>query len=203
MPGDDLFEQVNAKRAAGTGGQTNEQRLRWLLTFAAIDNFDKIGSSDFHRLQRKIGEFAELSASTFQTPDNTVSREAADRLAHSVSDGMRAYAGGASWDLQRMAIARSVIPQASRSSYNGSWNDAFLMSAADVVQAVGNLLRVCAANGCDVLFIKRKRKIFCSAKCSARERMRRFQKTAARYKARRRKYYLESLKRKRDDSEKA
>jgi hypothetical protein len=33
--------------------------------------------------------------------------------------------------------------------------------------------------------------------------MRRFQKNAARYKARRRKYYLESLKRKRDDSEKA
>jgi predicted RNA-binding Zn ribbon-like protein len=95
-----------------------------------------------------------------------------------------------------MSIARSVIPGAARPSYNGPWDDTFLMSAADVVQAVGNLLRVCAGSGCELIFVKRKRRIFCSVKCSARERMRRFQKNVARYKAKRRKYYLESLKRK-------
>jgi hypothetical protein len=43
-----------------------------------------------------------------------------------------------------------------------------------------------------VLFVKRKRRIFCSERCSGGERMRRFQKDSSRYKAKRRKYYLKS-----------
>jgi hypothetical protein len=110
-----------------------------------------------------------------------------------VGDGLRAYASGTSWDLPRISIARSVIPNGGRPSYNGRWNDTFLMSAADVLQSVGKLLRLCAAKGCGVLFVKQKRRIVCSQKCAGRERMRRFQKDAIRYKAKRRKYYLKSL----------
>jgi predicted RNA-binding Zn ribbon-like protein len=91
-----------------------------------------------------------------------------------------------------MSIARSVIPNGDWPSYNGRWNDTFLMSAADVLQTAGKMLRVCPAEGCEILFAKRKRRIFCSEKCSGRERMRRFQEDATRYKAKRRKYYLKS-----------
>jgi hypothetical protein len=41
------------------------------------------------------------------------------------------------------------------------WTFTFLMSTADLVQAVVKLLRVFAGTGCDVLFIKCERKIFC------------------------------------------
>src|ERR1700752_1936596 len=107
MAWDEILDQLTAKRAARTVWRTDEQRLRWLLSFAAMDNFNKMAPSKFARLQKQIGEFAEFSAFTFQTSDNMVSREAAQRLADEVSDGMRAYAGGTSWDLQRMAVARS------------------------------------------------------------------------------------------------
>jgi len=121
-----------------------------------------------------------------------VSRDAARQLALMVGDGLRDYARERSWDLPRMSIARSVIPNGDRPSYNGRWNDTFLMSTADLLQTVGKLLRVCAAEGCEILFVKRKRRIFCSERCSGGERMRRFQKNSSRYKAKRRKYYLKS-----------
>jgi hypothetical protein len=109
-----------------------------------------------------------------------------------VDDGLGAYARGISWDLPQMSIARSVIPNGDRPSYNGRWNDTFLMATADLLQTVGKLLRICTAQGCEVLFVKRKRRIFCSERCSGGERMRRFQKDSSRYKAKRRKSYLKS-----------
>jgi hypothetical protein len=203
MAADDLFEQMARQHAARTArliGPTDESRLRWLLRFAATENYDEMSSSKFERLQSEIREFASIGWSSFETPNNAVSREAVRRLALWMGDGLRAYARGKSWDLPRMSIARSVIPNGDRPSYNGQWNDTFLMSAADTLQAVGKLLRVCAAEGCEVVFVKRKRRIFCSEKCSGRERMRRFQEDAKRYKAKRRKYYLKSLERTRPNS---
>jgi len=205
MAVDDLFEQVARQQAARTArliGPTDESRLRWLLKFAATDNFEGMSSPKFERLRREVSEFAALNASSFETIDNPVSRKTARRLAVWVGDGLRAYVRGTSWDLPQMSIARSVIPKGDRPSYNGLWNDTFSMSAADTLQAVGKLLKVCAAQGCGALFVKRKRRIFCSEKCSGRERMRRFQEDAKRYKAKRRKYYLTALERTRPSSKK-
>jgi hypothetical protein len=195
MAVDDLFEQVARQQAARTArliGATDEARLRWLLKFAATENFDQMSSLKFERLRRQIQEFASIRWSSYETADNPVSRDAARQLALKVGDGIGAYARERSWDLPRMSIARSVIPNSDRPSYNGRWNDTFLMSAADLLQTVGKLLRVCAAEGCEALFGKRKRRIFCSERCSAGERMLRFQKDSFRYKAKRRKYYLKS-----------
>jgi hypothetical protein len=204
MPVDDLFEQMARQHAARTArliGPTDESRLRWLLKFAAIQDFDGMSSSKFDRFRNQIHEFASMRWSTYETVDNPVSREAAGQLALSVRDGLHAYARGVSWDLPQMSIARSVIPNGDRPSYHGRWKDTFLMSLADVLQSVGKLLRVCVAQGCEVVFVKRKRMIFCSEKCSGRERMSRFQKNPARYKAKRRKYYLKSLERTRANAQ--
>jgi hypothetical protein len=195
MAVDDVFEQVARQQDAQTArliGATDEARLRWLLKFAATENCDEMSSSKFERLRRQIQEFASIRWSSYETADNPVSRDAAQQLALKVSDGIGAYARERSWDLPRMSIARSVIPNSDRPLYNGRWNDTFLMSAADLLQTVGKLLRVCAAEGCEVFFVKRKRRIFCSERCSGGERMRRFQKDSSRYKAKRRKYYLKS-----------
>jgi hypothetical protein len=193
----DLFEQMARQQAARTARlirATDEARLRWLLKFAATENFDEMSSAKFERLRRQIQEFTSIRGSSYETADNPVSQEAARQLALKVGDGLGAYAGGRSWDLPRMSIARSVIPNGDRPSYNGRWNDTFLMSTADLLQTVGKLLRVCAAERCEVLFVKRKRRIFCSERCSGGERMRRFQKDSSRYKAKRRKYYLKSTR---------
>jgi hypothetical protein len=166
--------------------------LRWLLKFAATANFDQMSSSKFKLLRSEIQEFASISWSSYETVDNPVSLDAARQLARTVDDGLGAYARGISWDLPQMSIARSAIPNRDRASYNGRWNDTFLMATADLLQTVGKLLRICAAQGCEVLFVKRKRRPFCSERCSGGERMRRFQKDSSRYEAKRRKYYLKS-----------
>ena len=198
MPSGDLFEQVARKQAARTArliGRTDASRLRWLVKFARTETFDRITSSKFKRIRHEIMAFADLTTSSFQSLENPISREAVHRMALCVRDGLRAYADGASWDLPSMWIARSVIPNSDHPAYGGRWNDAFLMSAADLLETCGAFLRVCAASDCDVLFVRHKRMIFCSLRCAARERMRRFQTDADRYKAKRRKYYLNSLNR--------
>jgi hypothetical protein len=200
----DSLEQIARERrarVARTFGPDDASRLRWLLKFAAAE-FETMRASRFRRWQREIREFAALSASSFETIDNPVSREVAGQLAIWVADGLSAYARGISWDIPQVSIPRSVIPNEDRSSYNGRWSDTFLMSAADVVQAAGNVLRCCAAQGCSALFAKNKRRIFCSERCSGGERMRRFQQNSTRYKSKRRKYYLKSLARKRARSKK-
>jgi hypothetical protein len=110
-------------------------------------NFDEMSSSKFERLRREIQEFASIRWSAYETAGNPVSREAARQLALMVDDGLGAYARGITWDLPQMSIARSVIPNGDQPLYNGRWNDTFLMSAADVLQTVGKLLRGCAAEG--------------------------------------------------------
>ena len=148
--------------------------------------------SSFEGLRRAIHAFASARFSSYETVDNPVSPDAARQLAVFLKDGLHAFASGFSWDLPSMSIARSVIPDDGRPSYNGHWNDMFLMAAADVLQGVGHRLRICAAAGCERLFVKRKRRRFCSEKCSGAERMRRFEKDTKRYKAKRRAYYLKS-----------
>src|SRR6266436_2633740 len=111
MAVDDLFEQVARQQAARTArliGATDEDRLRWLLKFAATENFDEMSSLKFERLRRQIQEFASIRWSSYETADNPVSRDAARQLALKVGDGLGDYARGRSWDLPQMSIARSV-----------------------------------------------------------------------------------------------
>jgi hypothetical protein len=194
----ELFEQAARKQAVRSArliGRTNAARFRWLVKFANTENFDRITPSRFKRVQQEITAFAGLRASFHQSLENPISREAVHRIALFIRDGLRAYTNGASWDLPSMSIARSVIPNSDHPCYGALWNDAFLMSAADLVEALGALLRVCAATDCDALFVRHKRMIFCSSRCSGRERMRRFQADINYYKGKRREYYLNSLNR--------
>ncbi|MFL6725141.1 MAG: hypothetical protein ACJ8FS_01350 [Sphingomicrobium sp.] len=195
---DEVLAQITrqqARRSARLVGATNQSRLRWLVKFAGTDNFETMSRSAFHRWQRALAAFAELSARSYQNPENLLSPAAAQRLALSVREGIKAYLGGSSWDLPPMSIGRSLVPGAKRPLYHGVWSDAFLLSAMDIVQAEGPLLRVCRGARCATLLVKRKRRIFCSEKCASRERMRRFQADQKKYKAKRRQYYLRGLKR--------
>jgi hypothetical protein len=194
----ELFDQVarqQKRRIAKLIGSSSRARLQWLLKFTSIRDFDRMSAWKFERIKRQIIAFADFTASSFEVETNQMSRDAVRRISESARNGMRAFVDRVSWDLPRMNIAPSVIPDADRLAFSGAWNDVFLLSVSSLLPASRGILRVCAGSDCDTLFAKRKRKIFCSPRCSDRERMRRFQADRKRYKDKRRKYYLNSLKR--------
>jgi hypothetical protein len=197
MAAAELFGQVanrQKRRTANLVGSTNFARLRWLVKFVNEPDFDRMSTSKFERCTRQVIAFANLVASSFEVEANRMSRQGVGRIAASARNGMHAFAGGASWDLPQLKLSPSLIPGSERLAINGSWEDAFFLSVGTLLLGCSGILRVCAARDCKTLFAKRKRKIFCSPRCSDRERMRRFQADRKRYKAKRREYYLNSLK---------
>lgn len=197
MAARELFDQVSGqqkRRVARLLGTSSWARLQWLVKFTSVANFDRMSASRFERIQRQIRAFSDFTASSFEAADKQMSREGVGRVATFARDGMRAFVAGVSWDLPRLNIAPSVIPDSDRLAFSGAWDDVFLLSVSNLLPSARGILRLCASSDCDSLFAKRKRKIFCSPRCSDRERMRRFQADRKRYKDKRRKYYLNSLK---------
>ena len=202
MADSDLFEQVARKQAVRISrlvGKNESTRLQWLLKFAQTLDFERIANSKFERTKKQIKAFAATTSSSFEIQSKAISRRAMAGMAAAVKDGLLAYAKGNSWDLPPMQLSASLIPDLDTVVYDGSWNDVFLISAANLIPIARGLLRVCARPGCSVLFVRRKRKIFCSVRCADRERMLRFQADPIRYKAKRRQYYLKSSRRSQPD----
>ena len=88
---DDLFEQVARQQAARTArliGATDEARLRWLLKFAATENFDEMSSSNSSVCEGKFKSLRRYAGASYETVDNPISREAARQLALMVDDGL-------------------------------------------------------------------------------------------------------------------
>lgn len=74
----------------------------------------------------------------------------------------------------------------------------FILSAYRVLELEGVRLRECAAPGCRRIFVRQKRGIFCSKKCSQREQIRRYRERHPEYaKIRQRQYYERKSKLKR------
>jgi hypothetical protein len=66
----------------------------------------------------------------------------------------------------------------------------FLLGAHRLLELEGVRLRKCAAPGCERMFVKQKRAIFCGQKCAQREQTRRYRERHPEYaKTRQRKYY--------------
>jgi len=74
----------------------------------------------------------------------------------------------------------------------------FILSAYRVLELEGVRLRECAAPGCRRIFVRQKRAIFCSKKCSQREQTKRYRERHPEHaKIRQRQYYERKSKRKR------
>jgi len=74
----------------------------------------------------------------------------------------------------------------------------FILSAYRILELEGVRLRECAAPGCRRIFVRQKRGIFCSKKCSQREQTRRFRERHPEHaKNRQRQYYERKSERKR------
>lgn len=74
----------------------------------------------------------------------------------------------------------------------------FLLGAHRILELEGVRLRKCAAPGCERMFVRQKRAIYCGKKCSQREQTRRHRERNPEYaKTRQRKYYERKSQRKR------
>jgi hypothetical protein len=199
----ELFEQIearHAKRARRLVGRDDAARLRWLIRFAEDGGgrTSRLPSVNFDRVAAAIEAFAERGGALARSVGRDLTVEAAEQLARIVRDGLRAYANQVTPDFSAVdvhSLQFSLVPGSDSSPWMGPWRPLFLIAVGEVVRAERHRLRTCAAPSCDRLYFRRKRALYCSAKCSRQERMRRFRKDVERYRLRRHEYYLRRLAR--------
>jgi hypothetical protein len=156
-------------------------RLRWLLNFIQLPV--KVLQEHWIDIAYEAGAFVYLN------PDAVAKAPLADVLAAVVTVKtamMDAVEGRKSPRIDIPPTSVTLLPKWStkrrKPHFDGlevvpSTQDfvaAILVTAMQTIDDAGDHLRVCARESCQTLFVKRKRMVFCSQKCSQSEQQRRY-----------------------------
>src|SRR5579875_112265 len=166
-----------------------EQQLAWLLEFLQLSS-DNLWER-WPDLRIEAGAFAFGQP---QTRPIDISRDDLIGLVRQVSEGVRTLASGREWRLEIPAITKVYLPRVAKGrrgklQFSGwdsqravsDFRTAFLAWVDDLIsdRVAGARLRACARPGCGRLFVKKKRGIYCSQRCSQAERNKRYYRSLA------------------------
>lgn len=186
-PGQQPFKPraLFARARMRVGGEALLGRLKWLVAFAQADR---------KRIRAHLtagGEpilAYEIAYLTGSSPYKVTAR-AAISAADILLAGMRSLSQSGRWDVQLPPGVVCMLESDPAKDNRGVWltrlhasyvasdpGAALIVLAVEVLQAEGARLRVCASRGCDRLFVRLGRKLFCSELCSDREQVRRWRK---------------------------
>jgi hypothetical protein len=185
-------------------GYDDRQRLSWLLEFADLstEKVAQLSATERTQLGFDLAFFAGLS----NPPSQLTSLAEIAIFANEIRDGIEQLLRITRWVIQlpkNSEIERVIAPRRKRragrtmldgyQSFYGSddFRTSFLLRAADVVEAEGTRIRVCAQKECGRMFARHLRARYCSRSCSQKERDARFRKrfTKSERSQRRHRYY--------------
>jgi hypothetical protein len=167
----------------------DRQRLSWLLEFADLssEKVAQLCASERTQLRFDLAFFAGLSNPPSQLPP----LEEIAVFASEIRDGIERLLRMSRWIIQlpkNSGIVRTIasrdMSRAGRITLDGfksflssdDFRTSLLLRAADVVEAEGTRIRVCAQKDCGRMFARHRRARYCSAPCSQKERDSRFRK---------------------------
>ncbi len=184
-------------------GTDDRQRLNWLLEFAyrAPEKVAQLSVTERTQLGFDLLFFAGLPNPSQLPPLAEVAV-----FAREIRNGIEQLQRAFHWDIQlpgNAGIVRTIRPRprwrAGRITLVGyqsflssdDFRTSFLLRAADVVEAEGTRIRVCAQKDCGRVFARHRRARYCSARCSQKERDFRFRNrhTKSERSVRRHRYY--------------
>lgn len=157
-----------------------EKNLAWLLTFLQMP-IDHIRESSDRELRYATAGFAEAigGADVMAVLDLPIDQMLA--AVQEIRENLGKLAIGLPWEPMRLEIDARVEPDWSargvgltvRYASNDPLN-AFRLACFRTIDAAGGCVRICARPSCGRLFVKERKMMFCSRRCSAGERMRRY-----------------------------
>ncbi len=205
--------------ARGRIGTTPADRFRWLINFAQrdVEGLVRLEGVDLAALDAEIYAFTfsknfSDAGSGFRQPP--LSAAVIAGLASAMNTVLRNFVKGSQLPLD--AKPRSILwrnPQTLRITriYSGPQDACFPAAALDLLEKEGGRLQQCAGlrdnaageqEKCLRLFIKHKRRIYCSPACSQKDRTRRYlnRKGTAAISDRRHTYYVRGVKKRKGQS---
>jgi predicted RNA-binding Zn ribbon-like protein len=188
-------------------GRTPVARLGWLLRFAQAEL--PTTAKALQRVDEELGGFLLLSGAQFFTssardPESLrkLREELREKLHLVVNQTPGGFGVGTGWLVPYDGLGR-IVHKGSITGYMGldrfatgdqdaqepTRQQVFMVLAAELVGSPeGKRIQVCAREGCERLFVRRKRGLYCSLKCGSNEQSRKYRE---RLKAMRR-YWLKS-----------
>jgi hypothetical protein len=156
--------QARALAKVGSGDLT---RLRWLLDLLnrSPETFAHCSQSGIKDLESEAAVFCEAIGSFTSGPSSSLTASMIAQLGHEIQKVVFGFLEGASHDFQIPCVSLAVIPN-SASRYIGAADAIFRLAVARLIETDGHRIRRCARPGCDRLFVRRKRALYCGKKCS-------------------------------------
>jgi hypothetical protein len=164
--------QARALAKVGSGGLT---RLGWLLDLLnrSPETFAHSSESEIEDLENEAAVFCEPIGSFVSVPSSRLTANMIVQLSHEIQDVVSGLLEGATYDFQIPSVTLAVIPN-SRSRYMSSPDALFRLAVAKLIETDGHRIRRCARRGCERLFVRRKRALYCGKKCSQLEQFARY-----------------------------
>jgi CGNR zinc finger len=200
---------ANVVKAAERVGKTWIEELQWLADFAqkTPDQLTHELSDPESLLVYEVGWFSRMVSIAFTKMDRAWIVDAAGSLERELRSLLeRGHAIFHATEVTFVLNRRTdeSWKRSGRASKLEAFHRAenpvtrFLLSAYRLLELEGVRLRLCAVPDCRRIFVRKKRGIFCSKKCSRREQTRRYRERHPEHaKIRQRQYYERKSKRKR------
>lgn len=162
-------------RALAKVGSADLTRLRWLLELLnrSPETFARSSEREIEDLESEAAVFCEPIGSFASGLSSSLTTSMIAQLSHEIQQVVFGLLEGATHDFEIPGVTLVVIPN-SPSRYMGSPDAIFRLAVAKLIETDGHRIRRCARPGCDRLFVRRKRALYCGKKCSQLEQFARY-----------------------------
>ena len=162
-------------KALARVGIEDLSRLGWLLRLLnrSPESIAQSSAAEVHMLENEAGVFCEPVGSFESSRSSKLTANQIAGLAQEIRDVVSALIGGASHDFQIHSVTLMVIPN-SKSRYVGPPEAIFRLAVARLIESDGYRIKQCTRPRCGRLFVRRKRALYCSKRCSQIEQFARY-----------------------------
>jgi hypothetical protein len=162
-------------KALARVGLEDLSRLGWLLHLLnrSPETIAQSSAAEVHMLENEAGVFCEPVGSFESSLSSKLTASQIADLAQEIRDVVSAVIEGASHDFQIHSVTLMVIPN-SKSRYMGSPEAIFRLAVARLIESDGYRIKQCTRPRCGRLFVRRKRALYCSKRCSQIEQFARY-----------------------------
>jgi hypothetical protein len=178
-------ERASAReRAYSKLGGSPVSRIVWLVNFAQVPSIEGLSPAALLELDTEVSQFAtggEVKGPGSRPGSEAEIRMELSRLTRFAAEAINGFLTAEGYSFRPFEFG-SMVRHVQRfgrkivASSEGDRATHFVMEAARFIEREGNRITTCASVPCGRMFVKRKRALYCSARCSQRERIRRHRK---------------------------
>lgn len=155
-------------------GSSNLARLAWLLDLLNhAERIAEASASERAEIEAEVVAFSRQVGAVRGGQQSVLSRERLFELARHIRADFHALPQGATLEFEIPAVTFVCTPDRG-TTFLGSAEALFRLAIAKLLEAEQARIKTCARNGCENLFARRKRGLYCSRQCAQIEHLARY-----------------------------